>query len=278
MAPVVAFATVTSGAPTDRATLRRQYADGSSLDVRSSIYAWQTPRHDLVAEVARFVDATCGAVVDVGCGRGQYLAGLAAAGVPVMGLDLSPGLALAARSASDRPTMIGDAVALPFADGAVGTSLALHMLYHLPDPADGLRELRRITRPGGRIIVLTNGAHHLAAYRDLVREATGLGDALAWPGSEFSLDHRPLVESVLGTAELVELHARIDVPGIEPLVGYLEASRDFYEAQGTLPWPEVVDRFRGAAHQRLEPDGTFRLASHSGLFIADRCSPMADPV
>ena len=266
---------MTSGAPTDRATLRRQYADGSSLDARSSIYAWQTPRHDLVAEVARFVDATCGAVVDVGCGRGQYLAGLAAAGVPVMGLDLSPGLAGAARAASGCPTMIGDAVALPFADGAVGTSLALHMLYHLPDPADGLRELRRITRPGGRIVILTNGRDHLAAYRDLIREATGLGERLAWPGSEFSLDHRDLVESILGPVQLVDLRGRVDLPSIDPLIGYLEASRDFYEAQGGRPWPEVVDRFTAAAHQRLEPDGTFLLTSHSGIFIADR---RADPV
>jgi hypothetical protein len=37
------FAAVTSGAPTDRTTLQRQYADGSTLDARSSIHEWQTP-------------------------------------------------------------------------------------------------------------------------------------------------------------------------------------------------------------------------------------------
>ncbi|MEQ1788481.1 MAG: class I SAM-dependent methyltransferase [Acidimicrobiales bacterium] len=257
---------MTSGAPTDRATLQRQYADGSTLDARSSIYAWQTPRHDLVAEVARHVDPTRGPVIDVGCGRGQYLGGVPA----TVGIDLSPGLAAAAGAASGRPTLVGDAIALPLPDAVAGTALALHMLYHLPDPADGLRELRRITRIGGRIVVLTNGIDHLAAYRELVRDATGLGAALAWPGTEFSLEHRPLVESILGPVELVELRARVDLPGISPLVGYLEASRDFYETQGGRPWPSVVERFTAAAIERVESDGTFVLRSHSGLFVADR--------
>jgi hypothetical protein len=69
---------------------------------------------------------------------------------------------------------------------------------------------------------------------------------------------------------VVELHARVDLPSIAPLVGYLEASRDFYRAQGGRPWPEVVERFTAAATERVDPDGTFRLASHSGLFVADR--------
>jgi len=246
--------------------MQRHYADGSTLDARSSIYAWQTPRHDLVVEVARHVDPARGPVIDVGCGRGQYLAGVPA----TVGIDLSPGLASAARSASGRPTLVGDATALPLPDAVAGTSLALHMLYHLPDPADGLRELRRITRVGGRIVIVTNGADHLTAYRDLVREATGLGDALDWPGTELSLDHRPLVESILGPVTQVELHARVDLPSIDPLIGYLEASRDFYEAQGGRPWPDLVERFTASASQHLEPDGTFLLRSHSGLFIADR--------
>ena len=261
---------MTSGAPTDRATLRRQYADGSTLDARSSIYAWQEPRIDLTAEVARHVDPALGPVVDVGCGRGQHLAGLAAAGVAAVGLDLSPGLAAAARTASGRPTIIGDAATLPFPDAAVGTALALHMLYHLPDPLDGLCELRRITRPGGRVVVLTNGPDHLGTYRDLVREATGLGDALDWPGASFSLAHRAEVEDVLGPVELVDLPAVVTLDHAAPLLAYLESSRTFYEDQGGRPWPEVRARFEALVEGRLARDGAVVLASHSGLLIARR--------
>lgn len=256
---------MTSGAPTDRLTLQRQYADGSSLEARSSIYAWQTPRHDLVAEVARHVDPARGPVIDVGCGRGQYLGGVPA----TVGIDLSPGLAAAAGVASGRPTLVGDATALPLPDAVAGAALALHMLYHLPDPADGLRELRRVTRVGGRIVVLTNGLDHLATYRDLVGEATGLGESLAWPGTELCLDHRPLVESILGPVELVELRSRIELPSVDPLLAYFGSGREFYEVQSGQPWEELVERFEAVARRRFARGG-LRLEGHSGLFVADR--------
>ena len=261
---------MTSGAPTDRATLRRQYADGTTLDARSSIYAWQTPRHDLVAEVRRFVDPTLGPVVDVGCGRGQYLLGLATAAAPVVGIDLSSGLATTARDASGRPTVVADATALPLPDAAAGTALALHMLYHLPDPVQGLQELHRVTRPGGSVVVLTNGADHLRTYRELVREATGLGERLAWPGAAFTLDHRPLVEAVLGPVELVELRGTIELDSTEPLVAYLQSSRDFYDVQGARPWSDVLTRFEALARLRVARDGALLLDTHSGLFVARR--------
>jgi SAM-dependent methyltransferase len=250
--------------------MRRQYADGSTLDARSSIYEWQSPRHDLVAEVARLVDPTLGPVVDVGCGRGQHLRGLAALGVPAVGLDLSPGLASAAAGASGRPTVIGDATALPLADATVGTALALHMLYHLPDPAVGLHELCRVTRLGGRVVVLTNGRDHLGTYRDLVREATGLGESLAWPGSAFSLDHRPLVESILGPVEVVELRATVTLSAAAPLIAYFSSARELYETQGSLPWAEVAARFEAIVDRRLAQHGTVTLPTHSGIFVARR--------
>lgn len=35
------------------------------------------------------------------------------------------------------------------------------MLYHVPEPADALRELRRVTRPCGQVVIVLNGASHL---------------------------------------------------------------------------------------------------------------------
>jgi SAM-dependent methyltransferase len=162
-----------SYAGSDRATLRRQYADGSTLDARSSIYRWQEPRHDLVAEVLAHLRPGDGPVLDVGCGRGQYLDAVRAAGFDAVGVDLSPGMA---------PDLVGDASRLPFADGSFGAALALHMLYHLPDPTDGLRELDRVLRPEGVVVVFTNGLDHLHLYRELVTEAADVDDLIAWPG------------------------------------------------------------------------------------------------
>jgi SAM-dependent methyltransferase len=244
--------------PTDRATLRKQYADGSTLDARSNLYTWQEPRFDLVAEVVGQLRPGDGPVIDVGCGRGQYLAGVRAAGFDAVGLDLSAGMG---------PTLVGDASRLPFPAGAAGAALALHMLYHLPDPAEGLRELARITRPGGPIVILTNGLDHLQPYRDLVSEAAGLDDAVAWPGLTFALEHRDLVESILGPVEVVELHATVTLDHVEPLVAYAQSSREFYERQAAQPWPATIARFEELARARLARDGTIILPTRSGLFV-----------
>jgi len=250
-----------SHAESDRATLRRQYADGTSLAARASLYRWQAPSHDLVAEVLAQLRATDGPAVDVGCGRGQYLRALRSAGFVSTGVDLSPGMAC---------DVVGDATRLPFPDASFGAALALHMLYHLPDPASGVRELARVVRRDGVVVILTNGLDHLAPYRELVSEAAGVDEGVVWPASTFALEHRELVESVLGPVELIELRAVVTLDSVEPLVSYAESSRHFYETQTERAWPEVIARFEDLARQRLERTGSLALPTHSGLFVARR--------
>src|SRR5205823_5865933 len=49
-----------------------------------------------------------------------------------------------------------DAFALPLAPGACDAVVSLRLLFHFADPAPLLRELRRITRPGGRLVCDTS--------------------------------------------------------------------------------------------------------------------------
>src|SRR5436305_14202446 len=58
------------------------------------------------------------------------------------------------------PLVEADAQALPLATASVGTAMANHMLYHVPDIALAARELRRVTRPGGVVLAVTNGGDH----------------------------------------------------------------------------------------------------------------------
>ena len=77
--------------------------------------------------------------------------------------------------AGDVALLAADATALPLPDGAADLTLAMHMLYHVPDPSQALRELRRVTRPGGRVVIGLNGLDHLRELREIVAAVRGDG-------------------------------------------------------------------------------------------------------
>lgn len=101
-------------------------------------------------------------VLDVACGTG-LIARLAADRVgpsgTVTGLDLSPDMIGAARAVS--PTTIAwhvaDATSLPFPDGAYDAVLCQMGLMFMQDRRAAVAEMRRVTAPGGRVVVNTPG-------------------------------------------------------------------------------------------------------------------------
>lgn len=100
------------------------------------------------------------AVLDVGSGPGTITFDIAArvAPGPVVGIDASADIvAHAARSAGDRGVdnvtfAVGDAYALDFPDATFDLVHAHQVLQHMGDPVAVLRELRRVTKPGGHVV------------------------------------------------------------------------------------------------------------------------------
>lgn len=98
-------------------------------------------------------------VLDVGCGTGHLTRGIAAAKASATGIDLSEPYVEFARSraAGSRVTFdVGDALALPYADGDFDRTLSMLALDVLPDSGRGLAEMRRVTRVGGTVAVVVN--------------------------------------------------------------------------------------------------------------------------
>jgi SAM-dependent methyltransferase len=97
-----------------------------------------------------------GRVLDIACGPGRL--GLALGDTyDTFGVDLSPAMLAEARSTGHYELTLGDAFALPFANGAFDAAVALRLLFHFPDPRPILSELARVTRPGGRVVFETCG-------------------------------------------------------------------------------------------------------------------------
>lgn len=104
-------------------------------------------------------------VLDAGCGSGPLTAALRDRGATVTGIDASAGmLALARRRLGDDVALhVADlSDRLPVDDGAFNDVVASLVLHYLEDWGPTLTELRRVLRPGGRLIVSVD--HPITAY------------------------------------------------------------------------------------------------------------------
>lgn len=96
-------------------------------------------------------------VLDAGCGTGRALPPLRAAVGPsgvVLGADLTPAMLEAAvRAGRDREgqLLLTDVAALPLRAQSLDAVFGAGLIAHLPNPAENLRELARVARPGGTL-------------------------------------------------------------------------------------------------------------------------------
>lgn len=110
-------------------------------------------------------------VLDVGCGTGNLSFALAESPRigAVVGVDFSSAYVDYARSRSNDPRIAfhqGDACALAFADGSFDHAFSMLVLQFIPQPELAVREMRRVTRPGGTVAAATWDARGgFVAYR-----------------------------------------------------------------------------------------------------------------
>lgn len=130
--------------------------------------------------VAEIAPAPDGLVLDVGCGPGLYTRRLASSlttGLAV-GLDFSPAMLARAVADNTAPTIAylrADAHRIPLPDDTFDAVVCLAALYLMPDPALVLREMVRVTRPGGTVAVFTTAATRLTTPAVAVGLARRIG-------------------------------------------------------------------------------------------------------
>ena len=115
-------------------------------------------------------------VADIGTGTGYMLPVLADTFRKVMAVDPVPEMLEVARSrcrAENIRNVIfrkGDLGRLPIQQGRVDLALAVLVLHHVPAPEDALRELGRIVKPGGRLLIVEQQTHQLEAFHERMQD------------------------------------------------------------------------------------------------------------
>ncbi len=111
-------------------------------------------------------------ILDLAAGTGTSSLPLAACGASVVACDFSLGMLRvghARRSAEDSGVafVAGDALRLPFSEGAFDAATISFGLRNTVDPAAALAEMARVTRPGGRLVVCEFSHPSLPAFRTI---------------------------------------------------------------------------------------------------------------
>ncbi len=102
------------------------------------------------------LDGVSGLVLDAGCGTGGLITRMAQdrPDLRAIGVEWSAAAAERAALKAGTPIVRGSVNSLPFADGSFDAVIAADVLCHAGvDPGESLAELRRVLRPGGRLIV-----------------------------------------------------------------------------------------------------------------------------
>ena len=167
----------------------RFYVEGEQRSEKvNDLFARIAPRYDLINDlqsfwlhrawkrrVVRMANVRPGdRALDVCCGTGDIAFALARAGADVTGTDFSEGMLDVARKRAnaDPKSRIGtlkferaDAQSLPFPDNSFTVVTVGYGLRNLSSWEQGLREMHRIAKPGGRLLVLDFGKPDNEAWR-----------------------------------------------------------------------------------------------------------------
>lgn len=245
--------------------------------------------YDRLAEVvlARSPTAVAGArVLDAGAGTGAASRAAAAAGAArVVAVDAAVGM-LAFGAAGRPPAAAADLLALPLAAGAFDVAVASFSLNHLADPAAGLRELARVTRPGGGIVASAYASDDTHPVKGAVEAALV---ARGWSSAPWLEELRTRVVPLLATIE--GCRRALDAAGLAGEVAAIRVPFPDLSAVDLVGWrlgmaqhAPFADSLGPDARRELVDDAVSQLPDplpplvRSILVLSAVCPPLAAPL
>lgn len=186
------------------------------IDAVKSSYARWAPIYDRTFGAAttvgrkravEHINARSGEVLEVGIGTGLSLEHYDP-NLIVTGIDFSEEMLAKAREKVERLHLTHvktlrqmDARTLDFPDASFDTVAAMHVLSVVPEPESVMREIARVCKPGGQVVITNHFARRQGVLSRLERLLAPVADTIGWH-SDFE------IETVLGVASLTPVVQR----------------------------------------------------------------------
>lgn len=250
--------------------LRRQYRDSSNLSVRAGLHArFSTEEYPWFHWVFDHFDIPeNGRVLELGCGTGllwRENLGRVPHGWGVILSDASQGMVQEVEQSLLHTDLqftfeVVDAQSIPYEKHSFDVVIANHMLYHVPDLARALSEIRRVLQPEGSLYATTVGLNHMAELRNVPRKL-GIGtlDSSEQTIAQFNLDNGAGVLAQWFTeVEVERKNGTLLVTEATPLVEYIMSYI-------CLSNEEAVE-LHAYFDREIQYKGAFRITTESGIF------------
>jgi ubiquinone/menaquinone biosynthesis C-methylase UbiE len=269
---------------TDKKKVLEQYKDSSNLAARIALHEkFSSSKIDFRVWLFDKLQAPATAnVLELGTGSAklwQSNGERIPKGWAITLTDFSEGMLTdARRNVAEIPANFSfrqvDAQAIPFADKTFDLVMANHMLYHVPDVAKALGEVRRVIKPDGRFYAATGGLTHMKELEDFVANhmATklfGVFTQMSKTTEHFALENGE--QQLTKHFDNVKLHlppeSYLHVTEAEPFINYILSMARWSLLVDDVSKQEV-DKVVTEARIVAEKSLPIRITTSAGLFEA----------
>ena len=254
----------------------KQYETDQHLQTRirtHQLYSIGTNLEDGVDQVLKLEPLE--SLLDIGTGPGNFPTRLRISGHlgRLVGVDFSSGMLEVARGKTNAVEWLqGNAMELPFADSSFDVVTVRHMLYHVPDMNKALQEARRVLKPNGRFLAVTNDDGYMLEFWNTVIEAVRDDSEFAFLIHEmlnpkiFAAHLEQQIREVFGSTTFTQLEATLEFPSVQPVLDYWDSIHDSFEISQTA-WTRGREAFARVLETRFV-DGVWRVPKNVAIITA----------
>ena len=155
----------------ERSRYYDRMVEGASWDARTNSHETERRLRLVFDDLLADRDLRGARLLDGGSGGGHFSAEASRRGARVTSLDVGPNVLAEVAKRCESERVVGSILEIPFPDGAFDVVLSTEVIEHTPDPERGVRELCRVVKPGGTLVLTAPNR----LWQPVVRLATTLG-------------------------------------------------------------------------------------------------------